>query len=545
VTNLLDRAEERLEDGASGREVAAALGRRAARAGVFWPLAALIRDYAGPGADDLLLDAIGDVAATNGVAPGDPDRRLVGTVLSTVAPEAVRWLWPGRIPFGKLTMLDGDPGLMKSLLMLDLAARLSVGEDMPDGSSPDLDGPAGTVLLTAEDGLADTIRPRLDAAEADTTRILSLDGIQVETPERDPPDVVMPTVEDVREIEEAVQLVGARLIVVDPLMAYVDDDRNTHTDASVRRALVGLARLADELGVAVGAIRHLTKGGGDNPKYRGGGSIAFIAAARSGMLVAEDPDVPDTRRVLAMTKSNLCAPPPSLAFRAEPVMTDGGVRSIRVAWEGESDHAAADLLGRLSGEERTARQEAADILREELRGGPRPVSELQDVAERLGVSWRTVQRAARSIDVEKNRRGGIGADGRWIWSLPDPPSTDAVALGGRDDRETRRDRVSPKTTGGVALDVALEDGQPPKTTGGVALEDGQPSPTDSGGSGPYPDSVSRTGGQPTERRTCPTCPTRLAWTTADGEPNRLGPTAEKCGACKAHAHRVGELWVRA
>lgn len=323
-----------------------------------------------------------------------PRCSAVGVFMSDVEPEDVRWLWPRRIPLGKLTVLDGDPEMLKSTLLLDVSARLSRGKPMPDGSKSAVNGPAGTVLLTAEDGFRDTVRPRLDAAGANASRIVALEGVRTEPNG----EALVPTVEDVDAIEELVRAVDARLIVVDPLTAYIGRDTNTHNDADIRRALVGLAKLADRLGVAVVAIRHLTKGEKHNPKYAGGGSIAIIAAARSGLLVAENPNAPERSRVLACTKANLCASPPSLVFRPEPADNS----RVRIVWEGESDYSAADLLERPTGEERSALAEAKDFLQ-----------------LALGVQL---------------TRDGFG--GPWVWSLPESPKgEDSATFGNSTSRE--------------------------------------------------------------------------------------------------------------
>lgn len=407
VSELLADAEADLESGDRARDVARRYLRRADQEGVLPQFRSLCSSFDPGQADDVFTDHL--LREHYRGAPGDGQGTTGPVVtLSDVEPETVRWLWPDRIPLGKLTMLDGDPGLLKSTITLDLAARLSRGAAMPDGSSPEVDGPAGTVLLTAEDGLADTVRPRLDAAGGDPARVAVVK--HVPTVDGEPR---LPTVEDTPELERALDTVEARLLVVDPLMAFLPADVNSHRDQDVRRALAPLAELADEAGVAVVAIRHLNKSGGSNPKYRGGGSIGLIGAARSGLLVAEDPDAPDTRRILAATKANLSEPAPSLTYR--PVQADNG--AVRVEWEGESEHAAHALLDAPSGEERTAREEAADVLREELRNGPVEVDDLKGTAEELGMSWRTFRRAKNQLGIE-HTRDGFG--GPWQWKLPNP-----------------------------------------------------------------------------------------------------------------------------
>lgn len=344
-------------------------------------------------------------------------------VLADVEPERVFWLWPGRIPLGKLALLDGDPGLGKSSIALDVAARLSTGVPMPDGARPDLDGPAGTVLLTAEDGLGDTVRPRLDAAGADPTRIVALRAIRDgEEPGED--SSRLPTVADVAAIEQAVRDHGARLVVLDPLAAFLQSETNSYRDQDVRSALAGLAGLAERTGAAVVLVRHLNKSGGANALYRGGGSIGLIAAARSGLLVAADPDdETGARRVLAATKGNLAAPRPSLAYSLVPA----GHSSVRVAWAGASEHTAGSLLAApADGEERTRLDEAREFLLAELEAGPVESRDLQRRARDAGIAWRTIERASSALGVEKGPRE---FGGRWEWRLPPPPES-ANDLGG-------------------------------------------------------------------------------------------------------------------
>src|SRR5579883_3003453 len=195
----------------------------------------------------------------------DEDGHPISILVSKVKPEQVRWLWPGRIPLGKLTILDGDPGLGKSLLTLDLAARVTKGGPMPDGSTSDLGGPRGVVLLACEDDPADTLRPRLDAAGADCSRIVLLSAVREAVPRGDAIETRerMPSLADLGAIREAIRQVDAALVIVDPVTAYTVGD--THVDADMRALLAKLAEVAGELGVAIVVVRHLNKSGGGNP----------------------------------------------------------------------------------------------------------------------------------------------------------------------------------------------------------------------------------------------------------------------------------------
>lgn len=413
---------------------------------------------------------------------GGPPEEAPGLVrLSDVEPKSVRWLWPGHLPLGKLALIDGDPGLGKSALALDLAARVSRGAPMPDGSSPDLEGPRGVVLLTAEDGLRDTVRPRLDAAGADPERVAALDWVPAG---EEGEGGRLPTVADLGDLHAAIRRMRAALVIVDPLTAFLGREVDAHRDTDVRSALNGLADLADAAEVTVAAIRHLNKSGGANPLYRGGGSIGFIGAARAGFLVAEAPDDPEAR-VLACTKQNLAPEPPSLTYR--PEVSDNG--RLRIAWEGESEHGARELLETPTGEERTARDEAAEFLAEELAAGPRPVGELKEAAEDLGLSWRTVQRAKRDLEIDARRQGGVGDSGRWTWELESSRArerpTDVAALGVENDEDPGAHRGDPK-----------DDTSPDELA---------------------PLGEAETGSEPA---TCPGC----------GRP--IGPTADLCGSCR-------------
>ena len=255
-----------------------------------------------------------------------------GVLLSEVRPERVRWLWEGRIALGKLNLVDGDPGTGKSAATTDLAARVSVGKPWPDGAECNA---GGVVILSAEDGLADTIRPRFDAAGGDPSKAVALSTV----PDAEGNERQLALPDDLGIIEAAIERVGALLVVIDPLMAFTPGEVNSHRDQDVRRMLAPVARMAERTGAAVVVVRHLNKGTGGNALYRGGGSIGIVGAARSGLLIAKHPE-DDGRRVLASVKSNLAAPAPSLVFSLSS--TDSG--AVRVDWKGESDLDASALL---------------------------------------------------------------------------------------------------------------------------------------------------------------------------------------------------------
>jgi hypothetical protein len=331
-----------------------------------------------------------------------------GVLLSEVVPEPVRWLWDGRIVLGKLNLVDGDPGTGKSAMTTDLAARVSVGKRWPDGAECKA---GGAVILSAEDGLADTIRPRFDAAGGDPAKAVALSTV----PDSEGNERQIAIPDDIYVIEAAIERVGALLVVVDPLMAFLPTEVNSHRDQDVRRALAPLARLAERTGAAVVVVRHLNKATGGNALYRGGGSIGIVGAARSGLLVAKHPD-DDGRRVLASIKSNLAAPAASLVFGL--AATQSG--AIRVDWKGESTLDAAELLSAPTDhEERSALSEAQEFLKEILADGPLPSKEVENEGRDAGIEPRTLKRAKQKFGVVSERHGGIGERGRWYWRLPD------------------------------------------------------------------------------------------------------------------------------
>src|SRR6266550_798616 len=221
----------------------------------------------------------------NGKHPMTPANRLaaVGVIPPASSPVLIRasdveavnvtWLWSGRFPFGKLTCLDGDPGLGKSTILYDVAAKYSAGLPFPDGVTPDYD--AGVVLVcTAEDGYADTVRPRLEAAGADLSRVHFFDAVKVEGQDFQRPPT-FPA--DIRDMERAITDTGARMVIVDPLFAFLGGETNTWNDANMRQALAPLQAVAERLSVALIVIRHWTKGT-KQAIYRGGGSIGISYA---------------------------------------------------------------------------------------------------------------------------------------------------------------------------------------------------------------------------------------------------------------------------
>lgn len=326
------------------------------------------------------------------------------TALATIMPEKVHWLWPGYVPLGMLSMLAGDPGLGKSLLTIRIASKASqAGVDV--------------LLLSAEDHAGATIRPRAEVAGADLNRIhiahMSRDGLEE--------GLRLP--DDVEALDTLVDRHKVGLVVIDPLMAHLAEAINSHSDKETRTALAPLHHLAERRGCAVLFVLHLNKSKGADPTYRTGGSIAVPAAVRSALLLARDPEDPDgdrgRQRVLAQFKCNIAEFAESLTYEIEPVpiAEADDLVAPRLRQIGVSETSGQELLNLGSGEERSERAEAIEILESELGSETRRVKEVKAAVLSAGVSPRTLDRAKQALGVVSERKG-FGPEGEWYWRLP-------------------------------------------------------------------------------------------------------------------------------
>jgi len=335
--------------------------------------------------------------------------------IGEVEPRPIRWLWPGRIALGKLTILAGDPGLGKSFLMLDMAARVSRGAAWPGPDAPNPNGPGGTVLLSAEDDVADTIRPRLDAAGAQVDRVTFLSAVRRRDPAGRKADGFFDLTQDLEALETAVQRTPeCRLVVIDPISAYLGGT-DSHNNAEVRALLMPLSDLAARYGVAVVAVTHLRKGSG-KAIYRAMGSLAFTAAARAAYVVARDPDdEAGGRRLFLPIKNNLGPDTTGLAYRLDGEFSSTPI----VVWEEQPVSVSADEAlhepEKRPGPEPTERNEAVEWLREMLADGPRVAREIIAEAKEAGISKRTLDRAKRPAGVVSEKL----QNGQWVWKLED------------------------------------------------------------------------------------------------------------------------------
>lgn len=341
-------------------------------------------------------------------------KRAKITRLSDVQSESVRWLWPGRFALGKLSVLSSDPGLGKTTISMDIAARVTTGRAWPDLPDQPSGEPGGVVLLTAEDGIADTIRPRFDAANGNANRVAILEATELQdasTGETHTQSLSLSS--DLPQLAEAMEAVApCRLLIVDPITSYMGS-ADGHSNTEVRAFLRPLAELVRDHDVAAILISHLRKGEG-KAIYRTLGSIGFVAVARTAWGIVADPnDESGERRLFLQQKNNVAANPGGLAYR----ITDDGRGGAHVVWEpGIVQETMDDLL-----QQQTTRQpergNAARWLSDALAGGPQPSADLMTKASEAGISERTLRRAKETLGVTAMKAGGFGEDGGWYWAL--------------------------------------------------------------------------------------------------------------------------------
>jgi hypothetical protein len=315
--------------------------------------------------------------------------------MADVQAETVRWLWHPYIALGKLTILEGDPGLGKSWLTCALAAGVSRGF-LPGVENFE---PGRVLMLSAEDGLGDTLRPRLDAVEADVSRVFALAG------------AVTFDAAGLSDLEEEINRYKPKLVTIDPLFAFTGGKVDIHRANECRAISAPLAAIAERQGCAVVAVRHLGKSrGGGHALNAGIGSIDFAAAARSVLLVGQDPDEPG-KRALVQTKNNLAPHGEAIGYTLE-----GG----KFYWTGVSDLTAGRILAPASeDEERSSITEAVDFLRTALSDGGRDAKAVEGDAKQAGISPATLRRAKTRLKICSHKVGMPGTHyQKWVWELP-------------------------------------------------------------------------------------------------------------------------------
>ena len=303
--------------------------------------------------------------------------------MSDVELTPVEWLWKPYLPFGKLSVLQGNPGEGKTYFAMHLAAACTNGKLLPNMERME---PFNVIYQTAEDGLGDTVKPRLIEVGADLNRVLVIDDSDVQL-----------TLSDER-IEKAIVENNARLVIIDPIQAYLGSDVDMNRANEVRPIFMRLGQVAQRTGCAILLIGHLNKAAGMQSLQRGLGSIDIAAAVRSVMFIGKLKHDP-TMRILTHEKSSLAPPGVSLAFS---LGDEGGFR-----WFGEYDITADEMLSGIEPQRETKTQQAKDLICTLLAGGKQVLSEdIDKAALERGIPGRTVRDAKRELgDALKSKIG--------------------------------------------------------------------------------------------------------------------------------------------
>lgn len=311
--------------------------------------------------------------------------------LDDIEAKEIDWLWEPLIPYEKTTILEGDPEVGKSYLCMHIAALVTTGGKLPDGSRMD----KGNVLyISSEDDAADTIRPRMEQMGADLKRVRVLD------------DFLVFDEKGQQRLRVELEEFTPDLLVIDTLYSFLSDKVDLGKPTSIRSALHQLDKLFKEYGPAVIVIRHWTKGGKGKAIYRGVGSIDVIGVARTALAVAKHPE-DDKLRILAQVKNNIGAK--AQGFVYEIVPQDKGMPIIE--WRGTTNYSADDLEQQ-GPEGKNEFGRAVEFLQRALAAGPMPSSDLFDLAAKAEISRPTLNRAKTEARAKSEKKGKS-----WMWML--------------------------------------------------------------------------------------------------------------------------------
>jgi RecA-family ATPase len=335
-------------------------------------------------------------------------RALVTQRAADIEPEPVEWLIEGAIPLGMMVVIGGQPGMGKSQIALKLAAAVTTGTGLPDGSSVDRLG--SVIVLANEDDAARTIRPRLDAAGADIAKVHLVEGVAREGEQVD--HFQLDT--DVAALRAKTEEIGdVKLIIIDPPSAYLGPKVDAYKESDVRRILAPLGQLANDTGALVLLVVHLNKRTDGGAQQRFGGSTAWIAAPRAAFLVAEEEAT--RRRYMLPVKNNLGNDRLGFEYRvAETILNyrSGPIKAPFIEWLGTSNRSVGELLNPPKPKDTSALDEAKEFLNSQLAGGTKPAADVKAAATDAGISDATLNRAKTDLRVKSTKVENV-----WNWAL--------------------------------------------------------------------------------------------------------------------------------
>jgi len=344
--------------------------------------------------------------------------RLITVPLSSIADEDVSWLWEPYVPYKKLTLVEGDPEGGKTYLLLAISAAVTKGLPLPDQlglMEPGSRKPGNVLYITAEDGLADTIKKRARKCGADLDRIFVIPTASMFPEDMQPFSLARPHL-----LSAAIEEREAKLVILDPLTAFLGATVDMHRANEVRPLMTTLVGIADKHNCAMVAIRHWTKAVGGKASYRGQGNVDFLAAARCVLSVGESPE--DERlRLMAQSKNSLVARGTSILFE----ISDSGLH-----WAGTSTLTADELSAAQPNKHQHQRKDAMQWLKDFLKTGPQPATNVTIAADLVGISDRTLRRAREHLHILTTKDAGV-----WYWRLPNFHKWERERYPGQEDEE--------------------------------------------------------------------------------------------------------------
>ncbi len=337
-----------------------------------------------------------------------PSGRLVTVCAADIKPEHVEWLVDQSFPLGMLAVIGGQPGLGKSQISINLAAGVTTGNGLPGTGG--FNNLGSVIILANEDDAARTIRPRLDAAGADISKVHIVEGVA-----REGADVDMFQLDlDIADLRErALQIGDVKLIVIDPPSAYLGTKVDSYKDSDVRGMLMPLGKLAQETGAMILLIVHLNKRTDGGAQQRFSGSTAWTAAPRVGFMVAEDPLT--KQRFMLPVKNNIGDDRLGYQYHiVEKLIHYGGqaFKSSNIVWDQTTSRSVAELLTPPKANKPDAVGVAKDFLEDELAAGSLAVEQIQAAAKAAGISWPSVLRAKSTLLITSEKVGS-----GWTWTL--------------------------------------------------------------------------------------------------------------------------------